>query len=107
MKIFRMALLAVVLLLPAYVAAQTPDEVKQAFMEVHHKMMAAMNITPTGQVDRDFAAMMTPHHQGAIDMAEIQLRYGKDPELRKLAEEIIAAQKKEIAILQGWLAKNP
>jgi uncharacterized protein (DUF305 family) len=50
--------------------------------------------------------MMVPHHQGAIDMAEIELKYGKDPDLRKMAEKIIHAQKEEIADFKKWLAKH-
>ena len=61
-----------------------------------NKMMAAMDVKPTGDVDRDFVAMMTPHHQGAIDMAVIELRYGKNETLRRLAQEIIVEQMQEI-----------
>ena len=60
------------------------------------KMMAAMEARPTGDIDRDFVAMMTPHHQGAIDMAVIELRYGKNETLRRLAQEIIVDQMQEI-----------
>jgi uncharacterized protein (DUF305 family) len=49
---------------------------------------------------------MIPHHQGAIDMAKVELQYGKDPQLRKLAQDVIAAQQKEIAFMQSWQAKH-
>jgi uncharacterized protein (DUF305 family) len=52
-------------------------------------MHAAMGVPFTGDADRDFARMMIPHHQGAIDMALVELRYGKDERLRRLAQEII------------------
>ena len=58
------------------------------------------------RVDVDFAAMMIPHHQGAIDMAKIVLAHGKDPAIRKLAEEVIAAQDTEIAMMRKWLASK-
>lgn len=64
------------------------------------RMHAAMTITPTGDVDRDFAAMMIPHHQGAIDMARLQLRYGRNEQLRRLAQEIIVTQQQEIAAMR-------
>ncbi len=78
----------------------------KANMEVHQKMMDAMNMKPTGDADKDFVMMMIPHHQGAIDMAEVELKYGKDPELRKMAEKIIADQKKEIDEMKKWQASN-
>lgn len=63
------------------------------------RMMGEMDATPTGDVDRDFVAMMTVHHQGAIDMAEALLRYGHNPQLRHIAEEIIVDQQQEIAAM--------
>jgi uncharacterized protein (DUF305 family) len=67
------------------------------------KMMADMMVPYTGDPDVDFARGMIPHHQAAIDMAKIQLEFGKDPEMLKLAEAIIAAQESEIATLKAFL----
>lgn len=64
------------------------------------KMMDGMAIKPTGDVDRDFVNMMVPHHQGAIDMAMAVLRYGKNEQLKRLAQEIIVTQQQEIAAMQ-------
>ncbi len=83
--------------------ATAPVDVYAAAMEAMHKDMM---ITPTGDADVDFARGMIPHHQGAIDMAKILKQHGKDAELQKLADDIIAAQEKEIAFLKGWLAQK-
>lgn len=64
------------------------------------KMMDDMAIKPTGSIDRDFVAMMAPHHQGAIDMAISELRYGKNEQLRRIAQEIIVDQLQEIAAMK-------
>ena len=64
------------------------------------KMMAAMNVASTGDVDHDFVAMMVPHHQGAIDMAMIILRYSNNEQIRRLAQEIIVTQQQEIAAMR-------
>ena len=64
------------------------------------KMMTAMDIKPSGDIDADFVAMMVPHHQGAIDMALAQLRYGRNEQLRRLAQEIIVTQQQEIAAMR-------
>jgi uncharacterized protein (DUF305 family) len=64
------------------------------------KMMADMDVRPTGDVDVDFVAMMIPHHQGAIDMARAQLRYGRNEQVRRLAQEIIVTQQEEIAAMR-------
>ncbi|MFN7902975.1 MAG: DUF305 domain-containing protein, partial [bacterium] len=69
------------------------------------RMHRDMNIRFTGDADRDFAAGMIPHHQGAIDMARVVLRHGKNPEMKRLAESIIAAQEAEIAQLRAFLAR--
>jgi uncharacterized protein (DUF305 family) len=67
-------------------------------------MMAAK---PTGDPDRDFAAMMIPHHQGAIDMAKVELIYGRDPVLRRLAQGIIVEQQQEIELMHRSLNERP
>jgi len=71
------------------------------------KMHAAMSsVAPSGDSDVDFVRMMLPHHQAAIDMAETQLLYGKDPQMRRLAQEIIADQQSEIELMQLWLQQH-
>jgi uncharacterized protein (DUF305 family) len=77
-----------------------------AFQGINTKMHEAMNITFTGNADVDFVRGMIPHHQGAIDMAKTVLAFGKDPEVRKLAEEIIKAQESEIALMNEWLKRR-
>jgi hypothetical protein len=64
------------------------------------KMMIDMGIRPSGDVDTDFVAMMVPHHQGAIDMALAVLRHGRNPQIRRLAQEIIVTQQQEIAVMR-------
>jgi len=64
------------------------------------KMMGDMTVKPTGDVDADFVAMMVPHHQGAIDMALAVLRHGRNPQIRRLAQEIIVTQQQEIAVMR-------
>jgi uncharacterized protein (DUF305 family) len=64
------------------------------------KMMRDMHVKPTGDVDKDFVAMMVPHHQGAIDMAQAELRYGHNEKLRRIAQEIIVTQQQEIPVMR-------
>jgi uncharacterized protein (DUF305 family) len=64
------------------------------------KMVNGMSVKPTGDVDRDFVAMMVPHHQGAIDMAQIILRNGHNEQIKRLAQEIIVTQQEEIAAMR-------
>ncbi len=77
-----------------------------AYHAINAKMHEGMDITFTGNADIDFVRGMIPHHQGAVDMAKTVLAFGKDPQIRKLAEEIIKAQESEIALMQGWLKQN-
>lgn len=77
-----------------------------AFMAVNDKMHQDMAITLTGNADVDFIRGMIPHHQGAVDTARIVLEHGSDPEVRKFAENVIAAQEAEIAWMQAWLDAN-
>jgi uncharacterized protein (DUF305 family) len=79
-------------------------QMMQAMDRMDAGMMAAK---PTGDPDRDFAAMMIPHHQGAVDMAKIQLLYGRNPIMRRLAQAIIVEQQQEIELMQRFLRKPP
>ncbi|MFA5950208.1 MAG: DUF305 domain-containing protein [Hyphomicrobium sp.] len=83
------------------------SEAAKEFEAVNMKMHKDMTMAFTGNADVDFAQGMIPHHRGAIDMAKVVLKYGKDPEIKKLAEDIIKAQDTEIAFMKAWLAKQP
>lgn len=78
-----------------------------AFAAANAAMMTEMAITYTGDADHDFLTGMIGHHQGAVAMAKIELEYGTDPEVKALAEAIIAAQEGEIAWMTAWLAAHP
>ena len=84
--------------------ASMPGMGMKGMMKDNNDKMSSMQMT--GNADVDFAMMMRIHHQGAIDMAQAELKDGKAPEMRKMAQNIIAAQKKEIAQLDKFLAKN-
>jgi len=95
-------LAAVGLLAGAWVFAA--DDAEVPFVKENEaamaRMMAAMTVKPSGDVDRDFVATMVPHHQGAIEMAQAELRYGHNEQLRRIAQEIIVDQTQEIAVMR-------
>jgi uncharacterized protein (DUF305 family) len=80
------------------------SEFHRALQTVMVQMDAAMCITPSADADRDFARAMIPHHQGAVEMAKLELLYGHDPRLRRLAQGIVVEQSQEIALLRSVLA---
>jgi uncharacterized protein (DUF305 family) len=86
-------------------AAQSPAV--KAFADANARMHRDMAVALTGNADADFVRGMIPHHQGAVDVSEIVLKFGKDAEVRKLATHIIAEQKIEIAQMKAWIAANP
>ncbi|WP_376751058.1 DUF305 domain-containing protein [Pantoea piersonii] len=108
--------MSLLVLLPVAAMAQKPDmkmmqdmnmspaskEYMSGMQNMHHGMMEAMK---EQDPDRAFAKGMAEHHKGAIAMAETELKYGKDPEMRKMAEDVIKAQKAEIEQLEKWLKK--
>ena len=85
--------------------AESPDPFACAMHAAMERMMAAMHAAPpSGDPDRDFLAMMAPHHEGAIEMARLVLLHGRDPLTRQLAEEILAGQTTEAAAMRARLA---
>ncbi len=91
--------------MPVQYVADRPDYYEESpFLSENdaamNKMMADMTVKPTGDVDRDFVAMMVPHHQGAVDMAQAELKYGHNEQLRRLAQEIVVTQQQEIAVMR-------
>jgi uncharacterized protein (DUF305 family) len=92
--------------MPGQTVADRPDRSEeQSFLSENdaamNNMMADMTIKPSGDVDHDFVAIMVPHHQGAVDMAKAELKYGHNGQLRRLAQEIVAHQQREIAVMRN------
>lgn len=85
-------------------AQQSPAS--KGYMDAMSKMQASMAKVQKDDADTEFARMMIPHHQGAIDMAKVELQYGKDPMLRTKAEKMIKDQGKEVADLEKWLKEK-
>ncbi|CAM2156716.1 exported protein of unknown function [Pararobbsia alpina] len=89
---------------PAWADSSAPDPQEKAFLADNDHamatMMSGMAAKPTGDIDKDFVAMMQPHHQGAIDMAIAELRYGHNEQLRRIAQEIIVDQQQEITAMR-------
>ncbi|MGN6319775.1 CopM family metallochaperone [Trinickia sp.] len=78
-----------------------------AFKAADERMMKAMQGSAyTGNADEDFVSHMIPHHQGAVDMAEVEAKYGKDPQLKRLAKRIIDSQRREIQFMKSWQEKH-
>jgi uncharacterized protein (DUF305 family) len=97
-------ILAVAGLLVMATAAEAGDpasEFGRAASQAMDAMMMRMHVRLTGDADRDFVTMMVPHHQGAIDMAIAELRYGKNSQLKRIAQEIIVDQQQEIAAMDS------
>jgi uncharacterized protein (DUF305 family) len=86
---------------------QSPDRDWSELIASMDKMHMAMSaVARSGNSDIDFVRLMLPHHQAAIDMAKTQLLYGKDPQIRRLAQEIITDQQLEIELMQNWLKQQ-
>jgi uncharacterized protein (DUF305 family) len=91
---------------PTFIAS-TNRTFGQLMTDAMNVMHTGMHNGPyTGEPDRDFVVMMIPHHQGAIDMAKALLLYGKNPQMRRLAQEIITDQESEIQLMQLWLKQH-
>lgn len=111
MKKIAAVVSVIALLSVTAVRADQAEDVKQMHEAYQQSMGAMKNDMHHGMMSDDpdvaFAAGMLPHHEGAVEMAKIQLKYGKDPEMLELARKIVAAQAAEIAQMKAWLKAHP
>ena len=116
-KIWRCAILSILVLTltpvewgqdsHSHTSPSTPESRWSELVGSMHVMHAAMaSVQPSGDNDVDFVRLMLPHHQAAIDMAKTQLGYGQDPQMRRLAQEIITDQQSEIELMRLWLRQR-
>jgi len=111
MKVYSACFLLVSLTATLALSAQTlnisQDDYWPALVAGFNQMHTTMgSVSKSGNSDVDFVKLMLPHHQAAIDMAKVQLLYGKDPQMRRLAQEIITDQQSEIELIQLWLKQH-
>jgi uncharacterized protein (DUF305 family) len=113
MKLRNILTIAAFLTVPSLASAQDTKGMNmggsrsdQANMAAMEKMQNDMPKQGTGNPDKDFVTMMIPHHQGAIDMAKVELQYGKDRALKKMASKIVKDQEKESSQMRSWMSKH-
>jgi uncharacterized protein (DUF305 family) len=106
MKIRTSTVAAVALTLGIAGGVRASEESTKGYKSAMDGMMQNMMMPYTGNADVDFMKSMIPHHQGAIDMAKVALQYAKDPQVKKMAQDVIKAQEAEIVMMKEWLAKH-